>query len=68
LFVKFSMFVFMTNTKKHIQVFLGISLLSDYSKLSPAKSKCLSLIQIMRDNFGDLNINSKLLRVVWLSD
>ncbi len=53
---------------EHIQVFLGISLLSDYSKLSPAKSKCLSLIQIMRDNFGDLIINSKLLRVVWLSD
>lgn len=53
------MFVFMTNTKKHIQVFL---------EFESGKIECLSLIQIMRDNFGDLNINSKLLRVVWLSD
>jgi len=53
------MFVFMTNTKKHIQVFL---------EFESGKIECLSLIQIMRDNFGDLIINSKLLRVVWLSD
>ncbi len=62
------MFVFMTNTKKHIQVFLGISLLQWLFEIESGKIECLSLIQIMRDNFGDLNINSKLLRVVWLSD
>ncbi|BDR16809.1 hypothetical protein VspSTUT16_01550 [Vibrio sp. STUT-A16] len=59
------------NTKKHIQVFLAFCFhfsKNEGKEMSPAKSKCLSLIQIMRDNFGDLIINSKLLRVVWLSD
>ena len=55
--------------QQHIQVCL-VETCFQVSKLSPAKSKSLSLIQIMRDNETLVTwfINSKLLRVVWLSD
>ncbi|MBT0046092.1 hypothetical protein, partial [Vibrio alginolyticus] len=56
------------NTFKCSWLFVFIFSKNEGKEMSPAKSKCLSLIQIMRDNFGDLIINSKLLRVVWLSD
>ena len=45
-------------SKQHIQVFL---------EFESGKIESASCIKIA-DNFGDLFINSKLLRVVWLSD
>ncbi|WP_216838404.1 hypothetical protein, partial [Vibrio atypicus] len=50
LIVKFSMFVFMTNTNTTHSSVLGNVTLSDYSKLSPAKSS-LHMYK-NADNFG----------------
>uniref|UniRef100_UPI0030DB1AD5 hypothetical protein n=1 Tax=Vibrio navarrensis TaxID=29495 RepID=UPI0030DB1AD5 len=55
LLVKFSMFVLMTNTNKHIPVFLGMSLSSDDSKLSPANQCYLAHSNNEIANFGCLN-------------